>query len=256
MFETTLNPVFSPLLKLPAVAAIGIISLLVSFIITIVYKYMTDQVKMKDMKMRQKELQKQMKANRGDPQKLMKIQKEAMDINLKYMTQSFKPTLVTFIPIIIIFAWLNSNMAYEPIMPGQEFTTTVMMKQGYTGNVSVTVPEGVTVVGEPLQEITDGKAEFKFTAESGDYLLVFNYKEKSYEKELTVTNDKEYAPVTKILKNDPITSITLSNQKLIAINIAGKEEGGVFSGRLGWLGTYILFSLLFSIGLRKVLNIY
>jgi uncharacterized membrane protein (DUF106 family) len=256
MFETILHPIFSPLLKLPPVVGILIISLLISIIITVVYKYMTDQTMMKDVKTRQKELQKKMKELRNQPEKLMKVQKEAMDLNLKYMSQSFKPTLITFLPIIIIFGWLNANLAFEPIQPGQEFTTTLMFKEGFTGNVTITVPEGVTLVGDSVTEIKDRTAAFGMKAIEGDYLLVFSYEGKSYDKELTVTSEQRYAPAIKTFSKEPLQSVTLSNQKLIAINLFGKDEGSWSAGRFGWLFTYIIFSLLFSFGIRKLMKVY
>ena len=38
----------------------------------------------------------------------MEVQKLAMEKNMKYMLQSLKPTLFTFIPIIFIFSWLRT----------------------------------------------------------------------------------------------------------------------------------------------------
>jgi uncharacterized membrane protein (DUF106 family) len=256
MFETLLNPVFSPLLKLPPLVGIILVTLLVSLIITIVYKYMTDQTMMKDLKERQKEYQKKMKELRKDPEKLMKIQKQAMEVNMKYMTQSFKPTLITFLPIIIIFGWLNGNMAFEPIQPGQEFTATVEFNTGYSGNVTIAMPEGVTAVGEKTKEITDKKAEFKLKGTEGNYLLVFNHDGNNYDKELTITKEPRYAPVQKLFSKQPVRMITLGNNPLIVMNLAGADEGGWTKGRFGWLGTYIIFSIIFSMALRKVLKIY
>lgn len=256
VFETLLNPVFSPMLGMPPIAAIAIISFIISFIITIVYKYMTDQTMMKDLKTRQKDMQKQMKAHKKDPDKMMKLQKQAMELNMKYMKQSFKPTLITLLPILIIFGWLNANLAYDPLMPGQEFTATLQFNEGYTGDVSVTVPDGVEVIGDATKEIEDRTASFSFKGEQGDYLLVFEHDGRHFDKELTITKEQQYAPVQKMFKKEPVKMITLSNSKLIALNVFGKQEGGFFSGRLGWLGTYILFSLVFSLGLRKLLKIY
>jgi uncharacterized membrane protein (DUF106 family) len=248
MFETLLNPIFSPLLKLPPVAGVIIISFLISLIITIVYKFMTDQTMMKDLKEQQKEFQKKMKEHRKDPEKLMKVQKQAMEVNMKYMTQSFKPTLITFIPIIIIFGWLNGNLAYDPIMPGQEFITTLTFNDGFSGNVSISVPEGVQVVGDSTAAITDGKAQFKLKGTEGDYLVRYNYDGKQYDKELTISQEQKYAAVQKLFTKEPVKMITNGNPKLIALNL--------FGWKIGWLGTYIIFSLIFSFGLRKVLNIY
>ncbi len=257
VFENLLNPVFSPLLKLPPLVAIVLVSFLISLLITVVYKFMTDQTMMKDLKLRQKEFQKKMKTLKKEPEKLMKVQKEAMEVNMQYMKQSFKPTLITFLPIIIIFGWLNAHMAFDPIQPGDEFLATLTFAQDYDGDdVSVTVPDGVDVVGQSTKEIKAGNVLFKFTAEEGNYLLVFTHEGISYDKELMITSSKDYAQVQKIFKKQPVKQIMLSNDKLIAINLFGLDEGGISKGRLGWLGTYILCSIAFSLGLRKLLKIY
>ena len=88
-------------------------------------------------------MQKKMKAAKGDPQKAMRLQKEAMSVNMDYMKQSFKPTLITFLPIIIIFGWLNAHLAFEPLMPGEDFTATLLFDEEAEGEVSVKVADGV-----------------------------------------------------------------------------------------------------------------
>lgn len=103
VFESLLNPIFGPLLKLPPLWAIIIISLVIAILITLVYKWMTDQHLMKSLKDDIKKFQKEMKELKHEPQKVMAIQKKAMQTNMKYMMHSMKPTLVTFLPIILIF---------------------------------------------------------------------------------------------------------------------------------------------------------
>ncbi|MFC1723507.1 EMC3/TMCO1 family protein [Nanoarchaeota archaeon] len=247
VFENLLNPVLGPIVNLPPILGIFIISLVISLIITIVYKYFTDQTMMKDIKTRQKELQKKAKEHRKEPKKAMAFQKELMDLNMKYMKQSFKPTLITFLPIIIIFGWLNANLAFEPIMPDQQFTAD-MIFDNQVGDVKVTVPEGVEVIDGAIKKIEDNMVQFRFKARAGDYLLIFEHDGASYDKELTITEEQRYAPVTKAFKKQPLKAITLSNDKLIPIPVT--------ENHLGWLGTYIIFSILLSMGLRKGLKIY
>jgi uncharacterized membrane protein (DUF106 family) len=248
VFENLLNPVFGPLVNLPPLVSIFVIALIVSLIVTFVYKYMTDQAMMKDLKMRQKEMQKKMKAAKGDPQKAMRLQKEAMSVNMQYMKQSFKPTLITFLPIIIIFGWLNANLAFMPLVPGEEFSATLVFEPGTTGDVSVSVPDGVYPVDVSTQSVEGDYVQFRFAADEGDYLLVFEHDGVSYDKELTITNEQRYAPVTKVFKGKPLKSISLSNRKQVPIPITDNH--------LGWLGTYILFSIFLSMGLRKIMKIY
>ena len=125
VFDALLDPIFSPLLKMNSLLAIGIISFLIAIVITVIYKYVTDQDLMKRLKTEMKEFQKQTKELKAHPEKAMAVQKKAMETNMKYMMHSMKPTLFTMLPIILIFGWLNAHMAYHPLLPCREFTATV-----------------------------------------------------------------------------------------------------------------------------------
>ena len=272
MFETILNPVLNPvfggMMNWSPALVIAIVSLVLSLLITVIYKYTTDQVVMKDLKTRQKDLQKRLKEVRGDMEKSSKLQKEMMDLNMKYMSQSFKSMIFTFIPVIIIFGWLQGNIAFEPILPGHEFNVVLDFKEGYTGEVKVTVPEGIEIISGDTSEIKPvevdaflgskqkNQANFTFKGDEGDYFLVFEYQNQHYDKELTVTNDQRYAKISKTFKNSPLTAVTIKNKKLTPINIFGSDEGGWFQGRFGWLSTYIIFSIIFSLVFRKSFKVY
>ena len=140
-----LDIIFGPLLELPTLWAIIILSFLVSFIINLVYKYATDQNLMKQLKGEIKELQKEAKDLKDRPEEAMKVQKKMMETNMKYMSKSMKPTLITFIPIIIIFGWMSAIFAFNPITPGQDFTVSTFFSKDATGEIEIIPPEGVEV---------------------------------------------------------------------------------------------------------------
>jgi len=70
VFETLLDPIFSPLLKLNPLVGIALISFLISAIITVIYKYVTDQNLMKRLKEEIKAFQKEMKELKDHPEKV------------------------------------------------------------------------------------------------------------------------------------------------------------------------------------------
>lgn len=248
VLESILNPVFGPLLRLEPIYFILIMSFLISLLITLVYKWMTNQVLMKELKDKLKEHQQKMKEHKSDTKKMLELQKSAMDLNMKYMMHSLKPTLVTFLPIIIIFGWLSNTIAYEPLLPRQQFNTTLQFSEGISGSVHVDVPQGVRVIGNTTKTIDAGTSAFIFKGEAGDYLFIFTVDDKSFEKEVSITTAQKYAPIAKTFRNEPVKTITLSNQKLIVLNL--------FGWKLGWLGTYIISSIIFSIGLRKLMKLH
>ena len=155
--DPVLNLIFGPLLKLDPFWAILILSFVISLVIVVIYKWTTDQNLMKQLKDEIKEFQKQMKTLKEDPKKMMAVQKQATQTNMKYMMHSLKPTLITFIPIIIIFGWLTANLAYDPILPNQEFSVIMSLEKGTSGSVIIDVPEGVVLTGDATKEISDGQ---------------------------------------------------------------------------------------------------
>lgn len=90
------------------------ISILLSLITTLVYKYATNQSVMKELKADLKKYQEQMKDHRDNPTEVLEIQKKAMEVNSKYMKQSFKPMFITLIPFLIIFYLLK--MVYDTMI--------------------------------------------------------------------------------------------------------------------------------------------
>lgn len=248
MFESIVNPIFAPLLNLPILWSIIIISIVITVIITFVYKWMTDQNLMKTLKEDMKKFREEMKAFKEDPKKVMEIQKRAMETNMKYMMHSMKPTLITFIPIIIIFGWLNSHLAFVPILPDIEFTTTAVFDQEITGEVILITPEQLEVISEAEQEIENGQASWALKGPTGQYLLEYEYKEKTYTKDLIITDKQEYAEPIKKVKENGLKTININNEKVKPLNL--------FGWRIGWLGTYIIFSIVFSMSLRKLLKIH
>ncbi len=109
VLENFFDWIFSPLVNLGDVWAIILISLILTFLVVIIYKVATNQDLMKKLKAEIKDLQKNMKAHKDDPTKFMEMQKEAMQKNMTYMKHSMKPTLYTMIPMLLILGWLSKT---------------------------------------------------------------------------------------------------------------------------------------------------
>ena len=87
--------------------SIIIFSFIVSFFITLVNYFILPKDKMHAMKARQKELQAEMKLHKDNPSKMMELQKEMMGQSMEMMKHSFKPMLITMLPILIFFNYLR-----------------------------------------------------------------------------------------------------------------------------------------------------
>ena len=247
-FNTAINYVFSPLLTLPTLWAVILLSLLISLLTTLIYKYTTDQKLMKDLKGEIKTLQDEAKQLKDNPQKAMDVQKQAMETNMKYMSHSMRPTLITFLPIILIFGWMTSHFAFEQILPDQEFSMTTTFQEGVLGNITINAPHEITVTGKTTREITGEQTIFIMKGLQGEHSIKFNTNGKEYPTQVLITKEKKYLQPQTTINDKIIKTITTDNKPRIVLNL--------FGWKLGWLGTYILSSILFSMLLRKWMKIY
>lgn len=92
------------------------ISFLITLVMTLATKYLTDQKRMKELKEIQKACQIKIKDAKGKPEDMAKIQKEIMSCSMELMKHSFKPMIYTFIPIIIFFWWIKG--IYTGVLSG------------------------------------------------------------------------------------------------------------------------------------------
>jgi len=244
------------LFDLPPFWAILLISFVLTLATTIVYKYTTDQKRMLELKGQSKKYQERMKASRDDPQKMLKIQNEAMKVNLELMKHSFRPTLYTFLPIILIFWWLNAHLAYYNLAPQQDFTIMAQVAQGIGGNVTISfVPQqGITLLSEPVQTINDSKATWQLKADAGTYKASFTLGsvvvDNPVEKQFLVTTERSYETPIQPYKG-AIEQVTIGNKVVHPLG----DSFSLFGWYPGWLATYIVLSILVSIGLRKAFNV-
>jgi len=262
MISDFLDPVLRPLLSLNPIFAIMLVSFLISLLIVVIYKRFTDQNLMKSLKAEIKELQAEMKTLKDKPDKMMEVQRKAMETNTKYMMHSFRPTLITFLPIILIFGWLNANMAYYPIIEDTQFSITMQFADGTSGNIRMDAPTDINILNGATQQILNNEADWVLTGKAGEYSIKYNYGDKEFEHSLIITNgERKYAkPVLKPgdlgLKDTNLELVTISNKRVQPLQQIPLVRSIPWIGGFGWLGTYIIFSIFFSITLRKLLKVY
>lgn len=88
--------------------SIVIISSLITLAMTLVTKYFTDQNRMKELKDIQKACNIKMKETKDNPEEMKKVQKQVMECSMELMKHSFKPLLITMIPLLLIFYWIRN----------------------------------------------------------------------------------------------------------------------------------------------------
>ncbi len=86
--------------------SIIVVSFIATFFVTVIRYFMTDREKMQEIRERQKELREEMKKFKNNPEKMLEINQKMLEDFPEQMKQSFKPMIITLIPLLILFKWL------------------------------------------------------------------------------------------------------------------------------------------------------
>lgn len=258
VFNQVLDPLLRPLLNaLGPFWTLLIVSIFVSLLTTLVYKYATDQTRLKALKADLKRYQKKLTAaSKDNPEKALKIQKDVMKLNGEYMKHSMKSTLYTFLPIILFFGWLSANLAFAPLLPNQEFTINVTVPQGVTDAATIVLPAGLISSSNLTQDIIDGVVSWRVSGTSGFYDISIQIADEEQFVSLIISDKIEYVtPVHEFKDSTYFSSITISNKKLLLFEGIPLLGSIPWIKTFGWFGAYFLFSIIFSTALRKALNL-
>ena len=247
------DPVLNWILIFNPIISILIISIFLGIITTLVYKFASNQTKIKELKNKTKSLQKKIKTIPKDkPEKMMEINAQMMKLNGPLMKETMKPTLWTIIPSLLNLTWMASNLAFASISPNQEFTITAEFNEGVTGEISIdSIPETIDFVNGHIQEISEEKATWLLKAPNEEtYDLLFKFHEVEINKELIISNSWDYSQPEEVINQEGLKKIIINNEKIKPF------KGIPIIGNLNWLWSYIILTMAFTTLLRKLLKVY
>ncbi len=102
-----LDSIFSPLLALPPFISELILAIIISFLVTLPYKFLIDQNKLREIKEKQKEKQMKIKElQKTNPKEANRLLSEMLMLSHKQMRLTLKPMFLTFILILILLPWM------------------------------------------------------------------------------------------------------------------------------------------------------
>ena len=255
--DPVLNPLLLPLMNWSPGFTILLLSLLINFIVTIIYKYTTDQTKMKELKEETKKMQEEMKALRDKPDKMMKVQKKMMSKNMEYSKHSMKSMLFTLLPLLLIFGWMNTHLAFYSLEAGAEFDVILTLADTPLADnlPTLTEIEGIEVVD---LQFAEKSVKFVLKGDAGTYeapTLQFNYKGEILNIPLYIGKDRnEFRYTPNIVVNKDNTILEKAQIKYAPLKPFGNLS--LFGWRPGWLGTYLISSIVFSMLIRKLMKVY
>ena len=108
VLENLFDSAFGSFVSSAPLTFLLVTSFVISLIVTVAYKYFTNQEMMKALKEDITRIQKELKNSKDNQARMMELNKEVLDKNMKYMMHGFIPSLITLVPLLIIFGWLRN----------------------------------------------------------------------------------------------------------------------------------------------------
>ncbi len=246
------------LIEIPRILSLAILGFVVALFTTLAQKFFTNQKLLKAIKDEMKELREQIKST-DDKDHAATLNKQVMDKSFKQMQQSMRSIFVTFIPLIFLFGWLNANLTYFGLEAG-EFTTTVTFENGATGTIQLDSGE-LTLLSEATQAVAD-EVQWKLEGPPGEYTLEYIYGNEVYAMEVLLGDPHRYmdADFRKggfLSFRETIPGESAINRIDIDLERVHPFGGfAVFGWMPGVLTAYIVFTIIASALLRKLLNVH
>ena len=254
------------ILSFPPFVAIFVISLLISLVVNTIYKFTTNQKVMKRLQAEMKSLRDEIK-NAKNTSQASDLNKRLMEKTMQQVMQSMRSTLVTVIPIFLIFGWMSGHLAFSEASPGEEFTASITFEKEVLGNATLTA-DTLEILTDSTQEVEDGRVEWTLKGDKGTHDITFAYGEEIYGREVIITDDWQYSDPHLEKKRTLLGLINIgddnpikdeSNIKLVSVDLKPTYPFGNFSlfGWMpGWLATYFILTLSLTFPIRKLLRVH
>ena len=113
--HAVLDPSAGHLLNWNATLGLLAITIVMTFITTLLQKYATDQNLLKQIKEEQKLVQEEMKLYRTHPEKSLELSKKSMELTAKAMPVAMRPVLYTAIPFVLLLRWFSDYFIANPV---------------------------------------------------------------------------------------------------------------------------------------------
>jgi uncharacterized membrane protein (DUF106 family) len=156
-FFSALNPLFDPLINaVGPILAVMVIAIIIAFVTTLATKLLVNQDRLaylqKEMKEYNQEMVQARKSN--DPKAMEKVQKrqmEFMSLQKEMMFMSFKPMIVTWVPVLILFYWMIQSQLNQVVLILPTFVYYVLLVPIWH---AIPIAYFQAVTGNPVMSIT------------------------------------------------------------------------------------------------------
>lgn len=278
-----------PFKGLPDFWGLTFIAIIIGFIAVLLFKYVSNQKKLKtimnNIKMRFSEII----LYRDDMRQILKAQKEILKQNILYFLNTIKPAIPIVIVVLLTLSQINLRYSIQPIAPGEPITIKVTAAKTSDlefQEIGMILPKGFEILTPAFHDPGGNEVQWKIRAhEPGEYLLGFQTKYSDPENLDMETEDPFQIDIDvfHVIKKriiigqikipfaphlgkkgfietffNPIEGLIPYYMPIEAIDIEYKSNAfklGPFDLNIHWLVAFLLIAIGFGLVFRKLMKI-
>ncbi len=144
LFDLTLTPFYT----LSPLWALSLFSLLAGFLMLVIFRFTSNQPRIKETKNGIKAHVLELWLFRDDLRIMLSAQGRILRLNGRYLMLAIKPMLVLIVPMALILLSLEGWFGYRPLHPGEAAIVSMQVTDGETGlleSASIEANNGLTV---------------------------------------------------------------------------------------------------------------
>jgi hypothetical protein len=266
----------SPFRTLPPIVGLVFVSFVTAVGVLLIFKATSNQERLAAVKRQIQACLFEIRLFNDDLIAVLRSQRDVLRYNLTYLRLSAVPTLWIIVPLVLVFAQLQSHYGYRGLEPGEPCLVKVKLRSGWEKipalammdpsdrpRAALEVPSGLAVETPAVWIPSEREFDWRIRAEQwGDYEVRIRLGKETYTKTVQVRqgvrrrspirlesgflNELLYPAEDPLPANGPIESITLGYKN---------ETVSTFGWHLEWYVAFFCLSVLFAFALRKPIGV-
>ena len=242
-------------------------SVLASVLVLLVYKVLSSQEAIRNVRHRWKAHILEIRLFQDDPVLVGRALRALVAANLRHLRLNVKPLLFAFVPIFCLIVQMDARFGYRPLLPAESAVVCTFWRSTDSGDQepcpALIAEDGLSVRSPPLRIRNGREICWRIQAHRMG-TTGFVLKSKDDPVSLRVVVSEEMVPVSR--RNVPKGSLAVlrypagqplpPNQDLLAVEIAyPRRDFRVLGCRIHWIAPFLFLSLLAGYLLKRVFRV-
>jgi hypothetical protein len=270
-FQQVVNEIygilFSPFKESDPIWLMLWVSVLTAVTVLLVYKHLSSQEAIKEVKDRVKAHILEIGLFRDDPVLMGRALRAVLLANLKYLGLNVKPFLIVFLPVFLMLIQMETRFGYRPLLPNESALVRTFWQSAHPGDrhpgPTLLAGDGLSLETPPVRIENGKEIDWRIRVESLNQ-TGFVLEARNASVPLQVVVSEEVVPVSPrnvqkgslgILWN-PAGELLPRDGDLLAVEIDyPRRDFRIFGYTVHWVWPFLVLSLLAGHLLKGVLHV-